>query len=221
MTESFSHILLIVAQLLLAALLGMVISFRRRIDKYQLNMLQAHVLLTVAGAMFMIIIGDVIARAVGLLGAASVIRYRYSIRNPRDATTLILSLGVGMACGTRLFELAILAAFFTLLLTALLDRIPEMTRNRLIGREHVKRVRVVTRDFPLADKQFRALMATSGLEPTLAGFQQRVSKTRGNLIEAIYFVHVPEAVPLAELLARLDPQVAEEFGFEDLIPERE
>ena len=95
-------------RLFLAVLLGVVISFRRKMTRYDQHVIQAHAFLSVAGAMFMLIIAGELFRAVGLLGAASVVRYRYALRNPRDAGTLIIALGLGMACGSGLLVLAVL-----------------------------------------------------------------------------------------------------------------
>jgi uncharacterized membrane protein YhiD involved in acid resistance len=39
-----------------------------------------------------------------------VVRYRYGLRNPRDASMLIISLGLGMATGVGLYALAVSAA---------------------------------------------------------------------------------------------------------------
>jgi len=61
-------------------------------DRQQQSILQAHAFLAVAGTLLIMVIGDQIERAVAIIGVASVIRYRYSIRNPKDASTLIISL---------------------------------------------------------------------------------------------------------------------------------
>lgn len=94
----------------LAALLGGLIAYRRRLTVFEHDLFHAHILLSVAGALMMLIVEDQMVRAFGLLGAASVVRYRYGLRNPRDASMLIIALGVGMATGVGLYALAISAA---------------------------------------------------------------------------------------------------------------
>lgn len=96
--------------LLLAALLGGLVAYRRRLTVFEHNLFQAHILLSVAGALMMLIVGNQLVRAFGLLGAASVVRYRYGLRNPRDASMLIIALGIGMATGVHLYALAVSAA---------------------------------------------------------------------------------------------------------------
>jgi len=95
--------------MLLAAVLGGLVGYRR-LTIFERDLFQAHVLLSVAGAMMMLIVGNQLARAFGLMGAASVVRYRYKLGDPRDASILIIALGVGMATGVGLYALAISAA---------------------------------------------------------------------------------------------------------------
>ncbi len=96
--------------MLLAAVLGGLVGYRRRLTVFERDLFQAHILLSVAGAMMMLIVGNQLARAFGLMGAASVVRYRYKLGDPRDASILIIALGVGMATGVGLYALAISAA---------------------------------------------------------------------------------------------------------------
>ncbi len=96
--------------MMLAALLGALIAYRRCQTVFEHNLFHAHILLSVAGALMMLIVGNQLVRAFGLLGAASVVRYRYGLRNPRDASMLIIALGLGMATGVGLYALAVSAA---------------------------------------------------------------------------------------------------------------
>ena len=60
---------------------------------------QAQTLLCVSGAMMMIIIGNSLARAFGIAGAASIIRFRTPVDDPKDVTILFLLMGLGMSSG--------------------------------------------------------------------------------------------------------------------------
>ncbi len=73
---------------------------------------QAQVLLCVAGALMMIIIGSDLARAFGIAGAASIIRFRTPIEDARDITVLFILMGLGMAAGLGGFALAGLGTLF-------------------------------------------------------------------------------------------------------------
>ena len=88
-------------------------------------MQQAQILLCISGAMMMIIIGNSLARAFGIAGAASIVRFRTPVEDPKDVTILFLLMGLGMACGLGAFAVAGLAAAFLCMLLVLLDRIAD------------------------------------------------------------------------------------------------
>ncbi len=57
------------------------------------------VLLTILVAMTTIVIGDSIARAFGLVGALSIVRFRTVVEDTRDTAFVIFAVVVGMALG--------------------------------------------------------------------------------------------------------------------------
>jgi uncharacterized membrane protein YhiD involved in acid resistance len=117
---------------MLAALLGGLISYRRRLTVFEQNLFQAHVLLSVAGALMMLIVGNQLVRAFGLLGAASVVRYRYGLRKPRDASVLIIALGIGMATGLGLYALAVSAAAVVCVFSRGLDLLTTRSNSLIV-----------------------------------------------------------------------------------------
>lgn len=61
----------------------------------------------------MLIIGSNIARAFSLVGALSIIRFRNAVKDPRDVAYIFLSMGIGMACGTGFYSVAIALTIIT------------------------------------------------------------------------------------------------------------
>jgi uncharacterized membrane protein YhiD involved in acid resistance len=57
-------------------------------------------------AMVMLAIGNDIARGLGLMGALSVVRFRASLKEPRDLLFMFASLGLGVACGVQAYPVA-------------------------------------------------------------------------------------------------------------------
>jgi len=55
-----------------------------------------------------LIIGNNIARAFGLIGAFSIIRFRNALKSPIDAVYIFWALSIGMACGTGFYLAALL-----------------------------------------------------------------------------------------------------------------
>ncbi len=136
-------------KLVVAALIGMLVTVVHRPvsrDKpHTRSMEQAQVLLCVSGAIVMIIIGNSIARAFGIAGAASIIRFRTPVEDPKDITILFLLMGLGMAAGLGAFAVAGLATAFLCVLLLVLDRLPSDQRPREMMVELV----ADGRDFPV------------------------------------------------------------------------
>jgi len=92
----------------------------------------AAILLCVAGALMMIIIGDSLARALGIAGGASIIRFRTPIKDPKDALIFLLLLGLGMACGLGNFAVAGLGTLFLSLFLIALTPDQRVKRRRMV-----------------------------------------------------------------------------------------
>lgn len=113
------------AKLVAAAVIGMLVTVVHRKSKTDRAsspaMDQAQVLLCVSGAMMMIIIGNSLARAFGIAGAASIIRFRTPVEDARDITVLFLLMGLGMAAGLGALGVAGLGTVFLCTLLPLLN----------------------------------------------------------------------------------------------------
>jgi hypothetical protein len=104
------------SKLVVAALIGMLVTAVHRgyRSEREVNptLDQAQVLLCISGALMMIIIGSNLARAFGIAGAASIIRFRTPIDDARDITVLFILMGLGMAAGLGGFALAGMGTLF-------------------------------------------------------------------------------------------------------------
>jgi uncharacterized membrane protein YhiD involved in acid resistance len=74
----------------------------------------------VAGGMMMVV-GDSAARAFGIFAAASLVRFRTNIRDPKEITVLLVCLGVGLAAGVGRWDMAIILTLFVLISLAVLE----------------------------------------------------------------------------------------------------
>ncbi len=104
------------------------------------SMEQAQTLLCVSGAMIMIIIGNSIARAFGIAGAASIVRFRTPVDDPKDVTILFLLMALGMSAGLGAFAVAGLGTAFLCITLQLLDHFSTAAR-RLMSVEVVAKGR--------------------------------------------------------------------------------
>lgn len=72
-------------------------------------------------ALVMMIIGNSIARAFGLVGALSIIRFRTAVKDNRDIAYVFFAIAAGMAAGVGNYLLSIYGVGFLCLLLLLLD----------------------------------------------------------------------------------------------------
>jgi len=118
-----------VLRFLIAALLAALLAFRWRrglsITKRNPYVAQTQILLAVVAAAMMMIVGDSAARAFGIFAAASLVRFRTNIRDPKETTVLLVCLGVGLACGVGRLDMALILALFVLLTLWTLEHFEE------------------------------------------------------------------------------------------------
>src|SRR5262245_52920890 len=99
----------------LAALLGGVLAFRPRrsgTPARKAVVIQTQILLSIVGSIVMLVVGQSLARAFGIVGVASLVRYRAKIQDPKDAGVMLACLGIGLSCGVGLHLIAIFATAF-------------------------------------------------------------------------------------------------------------
>ena len=70
----------------------------------------------------MMVIGNNLARAFGLLGAFSIIRFRTPVKDVKDTAYIFLSLVAGMAVGTNSYVIAIVSTLIVLVIIWVLHK---------------------------------------------------------------------------------------------------
>src|ERR1700752_2394926 len=102
----------------LAAFLAGLLAFRPRrgVSYARRNpfVAQTQILMAVVAGGMMMVVGDSAARAFGIFAAASLVRFRTNIRDPKEITILLVCLGIGLASGVGKIELAVITALFVL-----------------------------------------------------------------------------------------------------------
>lgn len=103
---------LMAVRLLLALVAGFLVAgifrFTRTAQSRTIGMLATLVLLTVLIAMVTQVIGNSVARAFGLVGALSIVRFRTVVEDTRDTAFVIFAVTVGMAIGAGLFTVVLI-----------------------------------------------------------------------------------------------------------------
>lgn len=134
-------------RLLLAALLAGLLAFRRHRaigilhrDPY---VVQTHILLAVVASALMMIVADNAARAFGIFAAASLVRFRTNIRDPKEITVLLINLAIGLATGVGRWELAVILSVFVFATLWVLDYYE--------SRQVVRRMELKVKTFNVSD----------------------------------------------------------------------
>jgi uncharacterized membrane protein YhiD involved in acid resistance len=97
--------------LIVSFICGLLISFFYRISYrgpgISYSFLNSLIILAMITAVVIMVIGNNLARAFGLVGAMSIIRFRTAIKETQDIIFIFFSLAIGMASGVGLHALAI------------------------------------------------------------------------------------------------------------------
>lgn len=141
----FSEVVQLVSAGAIALFVTYVQKLRQKDRPLNRSMEQAQVLLAVAGALIMIIIGNSLARAFGIAGAAGIIRFRTPVEDPKDVTVLFLLMGLGMACGIGALPIAALGGLFLAAAIVVLDKLIAVKPQVMLVEMTAK-----GREFPLA-----------------------------------------------------------------------
>jgi len=99
------------SNLMVALVCGLIIAIVYRFiykgTSYSVTYVNSLVLLTLITSVVMLVIGNNLARAFGLVGAMSIIRFRTAVRDVQDIVFIFFALSAGMAAGVGLHIIAL------------------------------------------------------------------------------------------------------------------
>lgn len=98
------------------------------------NYVQSLVLIAIVSAMVMQAIGDSLARGLGMLGALAIIRFRTTIKNPRNMVFMFAAIATGIACGVSAFVIAFMGTISFSIVAVILRFTSFSQANNLIGK---------------------------------------------------------------------------------------
>ena len=123
--------------ILLSFLLSSLIAFTHEKTTRQVmtpvDFLQTLILISVVAATVMQAIGDSLARGLGMLGALAIIRFRTTLRTPRNMAFIFASLAVGIASGVYGFVIAITGSVGFCLIAFILKYSSFSKMSNLVG----------------------------------------------------------------------------------------
>ena len=119
----------------LATALGAALALRPRrrgTPKRSAPVVQTQIILSIIGALVMIVVGTSLARAFGVVGAAGLVRYRAKIEDPKDAGVMLTTLAVGLGSGVGVYGLAVFATVFLMAVLWVIESFEPTARKQFI-----------------------------------------------------------------------------------------
>ncbi len=121
---------------------------------YSRSYIQALVLGSLVSATLMLSIGNNMARGLGILGTLAIIRFRSTVKDPRDMVFVFAAMAIGTAVGMRSYAPSVLGAGAFCLVALAMHLSAFGVRNRFDG---LLRMQVATS--PAPDEAIRAVLA--------------------------------------------------------------
>ncbi|MCC5916493.1 MAG: DUF4956 domain-containing protein [Cryomorphaceae bacterium] len=104
------------ANLAVALICGILIAILYRITykglSFSTNFVNAIIMLAMITALVIMVIGNNLARAFGLVGAMSIIRFRTAVKDTQDIMFIFFALGIGLAAGAGTYAICFVGTFF-------------------------------------------------------------------------------------------------------------
>lgn len=142
----------------LAAFLASLLAFRPRRGARNPYVAQTQILMAVVAGAMMMVVGDSAARAFGIFAAASLVRFRTNIRDPKETTVLLICLGIGLAAGVGRWDMAVILTLFVLIALSVLEYFERYQVFRSME------VRIQTRSVDSTDAVLKKLFERHGFE---------------------------------------------------------
>ena len=124
-----------ITNVLMATLCGVMISFFYTITyrgvSYSVAFIKSIIMLSMITAFVMMVIGDNLARAFGMVGVISIIQFRSAMKGAQDFMFLYFALAMGLASGVGFYSVAFVGTIMIGAITVILSKVEvENTRRR-------------------------------------------------------------------------------------------
>lgn len=189
----------------LAAFLAAVLAFRPRrgvpIARRNPYVAQTQILMAVVAGAMMMVVGDSAARAFGIFAAASLVRFRTNIRDPKETTVLLVCLGVGLAAGVGRWDMAVILTGFVLIALSLLEYFEQFQVFRSME------ISVGTRDVDKTNDMLKKLFIRHGYEFELLELnRQDAEEPMGRIVYLVNLDPIVRTSKLSDEILLSDPE---------------
>ncbi len=120
--------------LLVALFCGTIISMLYRFTykglNYSASFAVSMIMLTMITSIVIMVIGNNLARAFGMVGAMSIIRFRTAVKDATDIMFIFFALTIGLAAGVKMYSVAIFGTLFISLIFLIISRFDFALTNK-------------------------------------------------------------------------------------------
>ncbi len=106
----------VIYNLLVALFCGIIIAMLYRFTykglNYSASFTISMIMLTMITSIVIMVIGNNLARAFGMVGAMSIIRFRTAVKDATDIMFIFFALSIGLAAGVKMYAVAIFGTLF-------------------------------------------------------------------------------------------------------------
>lgn len=195
----------ILVRFVVAGLLATLLAYGRRrsalVKKRNPFVAQTQILLAIVAAAMMMIVGDSAARAFGIFAAASLVRFRTNIRDPKETTVLLVCLGVGLGAGVGRFDMAVILTLFVLITLFIMEHFEQAQVFRSME------VSVATRDADHTEEVLTRIFYRHGFEVELREFdRQDEEEPLGKIVYVVNLTTRDSTNKLTEEILAADPE---------------
>ena len=91
---------------------------------YSKNFIHSLILGSLVTTVAMMAIGDNMARGMGMMGALAIIRFRSTLKDPKDMIYMFIALAIGICCGVYSFSIAVVGTVIFCIVAYMLSSLP-------------------------------------------------------------------------------------------------
>jgi uncharacterized membrane protein YhiD involved in acid resistance len=140
------------------------------------------IMLTLITALVIMVIGNNLARAFGLVGAMSIIRFRTAVKDTQDIMFIFFALAIGLACGSCAFAIAITGTIFIGIIVYIASLINDTAKVR---REYL--VQIIYKNADQPESNLHGVLSRFCSKHKLINIK-KIGENDGQLTEYSYYV---------------------------------
>jgi uncharacterized membrane protein YhiD involved in acid resistance len=153
------------------------------------------ILASMVVSMIIMVVGNSLARGLGILGSLAIVRFRTPVRDTRDMTFLFACLGIGIACGSAVYGVAVIGAVMFSATAMLLHWSPFASR-----RQHEALLRFVLPPDSASEEKVKLIMRRTCSAFSLIAMREI---HQGEMIEHCYQIRLIDPSYQSDIISGL------------------